>query len=157
MKTVQKSVLIWYSAQNMFDLVTAIDTYPQFLPWCDKASIRSQSPDKSSMVADVGMNISGFKKAFVTQNKHNHKENGVLCIDMQLLEGPFSKLEGHWHFTPVGDENQRACRTELHLQYGFDNPILATIVGPVFDKIAASMVDAFVQRATQIYDKNPML
>jgi ribosome-associated toxin RatA of RatAB toxin-antitoxin module len=70
---------------------------------------------------------------------------------MKLVNGPFSKLEGTWDFTPVGDISQRACKTELRLTYGFDNAVLAALVGPVFDKIAASMVDAFVKRADQVY------
>jgi ribosome-associated toxin RatA of RatAB toxin-antitoxin module len=72
-------------------------------------------------------------------------------VAIKLIKGPFSNLEGTWDFTPVGDAAQRACKTELRLKYGFDNPVLAGMVGPVFDKIAATMVDAFVKRADQVY------
>ena len=70
---------------------------------------------------------------------------------MQLVKGPFSKLEGHWTFTPVGEGHQRACKVELTLHYGFSNAVLGKLVGPVFDRIAASLVDAFVKRAEQVY------
>ena len=70
---------------------------------------------------------------------------------MQLVKGPFSKLEGQWNFHPVGDGSQRACKVELLLNYGFDSPTLGKLIGPVFDKIAASLVDAFVTRAQQVY------
>ena len=63
----------------------------------------------------------------------------------------FSRLDGQWDFVPIGDGSQRACRVELTLNYGFDNAALGKLVGPVFDKIAASMVDAFVKRAEQVY------
>ena len=53
--------------------------------------------------------------------------------------------------TPIGDGSQRACRVELTLNYGFDNATLGKLVGPVFDKIASSMVEAFVKRAQQVY------
>jgi ribosome-associated toxin RatA of RatAB toxin-antitoxin module len=69
---------------------------------------------------------------------------------MKLVEGPFSKLDGEWQFKPVG-EDQRACKVELELRYGFENAALAALVGPVFDKIAGSLVDAFVKRAEQIH------
>ncbi|MCE1250964.1 MAG: ubiquinone-binding protein, partial [Comamonadaceae bacterium] len=72
-------------------------------------------------------------------------------VQMQLIQGPFSQLEGDWHFHPVGDGSQRASRVELLLRYGFDNKALAALVGPVFDRIAGSLVDAFVKRAEQIY------
>ena len=60
-----------------------------------------------------------------------------------------SKLEGEWNFVPLGTE-QRASRVELVLSYGFDTA-LGKLVSPVFDKIAATMVDAFVKRAKQVY------
>ena len=69
---------------------------------------------------------------------------------MKLIEGPFSNLEGQWKFTPLG-ERQRACKVELELHYGFANATLSRLVGPVFDKIAGSMVEAFVKRAEQVY------
>jgi ribosome-associated toxin RatA of RatAB toxin-antitoxin module len=70
---------------------------------------------------------------------------------MSLVKGPFSNLSGMWRFTPVGDGSQRACKVELDLQYGFSSKTLAALVGPVFDKIAASLVDAFVKRAETVY------
>ena len=148
MKSVHKSVLIWYSAEEMFNLVTDVDKYAQFLPWCDHAKVITVTPE--GMQAEVGIAMGGVKQTFTTQNTHAIKDTGRQ-IAMKLLNGPFSNLEGSWNFTPVGDASQRACKTELHLKYGFDNAVLATLVGPVFDKIAASLVDAFVKRADQVY------
>jgi len=70
---------------------------------------------------------------------------------MELVRGPFSRLRGGWQFHGLGDGSQRASKVELELQYGFDNAALATIVGPVFDKIASSLVEAFVKRAQHVY------
>ena len=70
---------------------------------------------------------------------------------MKLLDGPFSNLDGQWKFIPLGNEQQRACKVELELHYGFSNATLAKLVGPVFDKIAGTMVDAFVKRAEEMY------
>ena len=148
MKSVHKSVLIWYSAEEMFNLVTDVDKYAQFLPWCDHAKVVALTPE--GMQAEVGIAMAGVKQTFTTQNTHTVKDTGRQ-IAMKLLNGPFSNLEGSWTFTPVGDAAQRACKTELDLKYGFDNAVLAALVGPVFDKIAASLVDAFVKRADQVY------
>ena len=70
---------------------------------------------------------------------------------MHLVNGPFSRLDGEWRFVPLADGTQRACRVELVLHYGFDNAALGALVGPVFDRIAGSLVDAFVKRAEQVY------
>ena len=145
MKTVQKSVLIWYSPQEMFDLVTSVQQYPQFLPWCDHTRVLEQ--DDNGMLAEVGIALSGIRHSFVTRNLHEPGRR----VQMQLVKGPFSRLDGDWHFHAVGDGSQRAARVELLLNYGFDSVALSKVVGPVFDRIAASMVDAFVKRAEQVY------
>ena len=145
MKTVQKSVLIWYSPQEMFNLVADVPKYPEFLPWCDFARVLEEYSD--GVTAEVGISLGGIKKSFVTRNTYVPGER----LHMQLVKGPFSQLEGIWRFLPVGDGSQRACRVELNLSYGFSNGALAMLVGPIFDKIAASMVDAFIQRAEKIY------
>lgn len=145
MKNVNKSVLIWYSPEEMFALVTDVQHYPEFLPWCEHTQVLEQ--DETGMTAEVGMSLGGLRKSFVTRNTH---EDGRK-VSMRLLKGPFSRLEGHWIFHPVGDGSQRACRVELQLDYGFDSAALAAVIGPVFDRIANSMVDAFIKRAEAVY------
>ena len=145
MKTVKKSVLIWYSPQEMYGLVTDVPAYSQFLPWCDHSSILDS--DDAGMTAEVGISFSGVRQTFTTRNRHVPDRQ----VAITLVNGPFSRLDGQWDFIPIGDGSQRACRVELTLHYGFDNATLGKLVGPVFDKIAASMVDAFVKRAEQVY------
>lgn len=151
MKTVQKSVLIWYSPAEMFALVTDVPRYPEFLPWCDHARVLETHAD--GMTAEVGISFGGLRQSFTTRNTHVADQR----VTLQLVSGPFSQLEGQWHFHALksgaagADVPVRACRVELALQYGFDNAALAMLVGPVFDKIAGSLVDAFVKRAEQVY------
>jgi ribosome-associated toxin RatA of RatAB toxin-antitoxin module len=145
MKTVHKSVLIWYSAEEMFALVTDVAHYPEFLPWCDHASVVSQ--DEHGMKAEIGIAFGGIHQTFTTRNEHVPGRD----VSITLLNGPFSHLDGQWKFIPLGGPQQRACKVELELHYGFDNLAMGALVGPVFDKIAGSLVDAFVKRAEQVY------
>ena len=145
MKTVHKSVLIWYSAEEMFSLVVDVARYPEFLPWCDHAAVLAQ--DEHGMKAEIGISFSGIRQVFKTRNEHVLGRR----VKMKLVEGPFSRLDGQWKFIPLGGEQQRACKVELELHYGFENAALGSLVGPVFDKIAGSLVDAFVKRAEQVY------
>ena len=147
MKTVHKSVLIWYSAAEMFALVTDVVSYPQFLPWCDRASV--QEENAQGMVAKVGISFAGLKQSFTTRKVHEQDRK----VSLKLVDGPFSRLEGTWTFLPLGEGSQRACTIEFTLCYDFDNGMLAALVGPVFDKIAGSLVDAFVKRAAVVYGK----
>ena len=145
MKTVHKSVLIWYSAAEMFALVTDIASYPQFLPWCDQAQVTEE--DAQGMTANISISFAGIRQNFTTRNTHVKDRK----VSLKLVEGPFSRLDGHWDFTPLGDGSQRACKVNFSLRYDFDNAALAALVGPVFDKLAGSLVDAFVKRAGQMH------
>jgi ribosome-associated toxin RatA of RatAB toxin-antitoxin module len=145
MKTVHKSVLIWHSAPQMFALVADVVRYPEFLPWCSSGHVLEETPH--GMVASIGMSLGGIKKSFTTRNTHVPNER----IQLALVDGPFSQLEGTWDFKSVGQGDLNACKVEFTLNYGFSNHALAALVGPVFDKIAGSLVDAFVKRADQVY------
>ena len=147
MKTVHKSVLLWYSAEEMFALVTDVAHYPAFLPWCDQASVLAE--DGRGMTAKVGISFAGIKQGFTTRNRHVTGRE----VAMELVDGPFSQLDGLWTFTPLG-EGQRACKVDFTLRYSFANRALAALVGPVFDKIAGNLVEAFVKRATQVYGES---
>lgn len=147
MKSVLKSVLIWHSPAQMYALVTDVAKYPEFLPWCDRAKVLEE--DEAGMTAEVGLSFGGVRQSFTTRNTHVPTQE----VHMKLVKGPFSHLDGLWKFTPVGEEGQQAtaCRVELNLQYGFNNFALQALVGPVFDRIAATLVDAFVKRSEQVY------
>jgi ribosome-associated toxin RatA of RatAB toxin-antitoxin module len=152
MKSLHKSVLIWYSPQQMFDVVTDVARYSEFLPWCDQSSVLERT--EGGMKASIGMQLAGFKQAFTTQNVHAQKESGDRTVEMELLDGPFSKLAGTWSFEPIAgseDLGTPACRVKLDLNYEIKSTLLQIAIGPAFDKIANSLVDAFIERAKQIY------
>lgn len=146
MKTVHKSVLIWYSADEMFSLVTDVPRYPEFLPWCDRASVLALEP--AGMKAEIGIAFGGIHQTFTTRNEHVPGRQ----VNIRLVDGPFSDLDGEWRFIALGQGGQRACKVELDMRYSFKNAALAALVGPVFDKIAGSLVDAFVKRAESVFE-----
>lgn len=156
MKHVHKSVLLWYSPREMYGLVTDVQAYPQFLPWCDRAEVLSQHDD--GVTARVHIAFAGVHQAFTTRNVH---ETGRK-VSMQLVDGPFSKLEGTWTFTPLNKPGQApdpqadpldaaACKVEFALSYAFASRALALVVSPVFDRIANTFIEAFVKRAEQVH------
>jgi ribosome-associated toxin RatA of RatAB toxin-antitoxin module len=149
MKHVKKSVLLWYSPAEMYRLVIDVPRYPDFLPWCDRADVLEQHAD--GMTARIGLAYAGVRHAFTTRNRHQ-PDRQVL---VQLVDGPFSLLEGSWVFAPLGrpggDDPSDACRIEFDLRYAFSSRPLETVLSPVFDKVANSFVDSFVTRAEQVY------
>ncbi len=146
MKHVKKSVLLWYSAQEMYELVTRVRDYPSFLPWCEKAEVLEESGDQ--MTARLTLRYAGLHHAFTTRNTHVAGQSVVVT----LVDGPFSLLEGQWRFTPLSPPGSPpACKVELDLRYAFSSATLQAIVSPVFDRIANTLVDSFVKRAEQVY------
>jgi ribosome-associated toxin RatA of RatAB toxin-antitoxin module len=139
---VRKSVLIAYPAEKMFDLVDAVQQYPEFLPWCSAASVEPREDD--TVRASVTINYHGVKQSFTTENARKRPEQ----IEMRLVEGPFRTLDGCWRFSTLGDS---ACKIEFRLHYEFSSKLLEKLVGPVFGYIANSLVEAFLRRAEQVY------
>lgn len=142
MAVVHKSVLLPYSAEQMFALVDRIEDYPKFLPWCGGADVRKREGDK--VVASLSINYHGIKQTFTTENT-NHPPGEIV---MTLLEGPFKHLHGTWRFKPLRAD---ACRIDFDLQYEFSSRLLEGIIGPVFSMIANSFVDSFSKRAEALY------
>jgi len=142
MAIIEKSVLVPYSAEQMFALVDDVAAYPQFLPWCGGAEINSI--EGTTMNATVHIDYHHIKQNFTTQNVRHIPHS----IDITLLDGPFKHLDGDWRFIPLSDT---VCKIELIMHYEFSNILLEKILGPIFHYIASSLVDAFVHRAEKIY------
>ncbi len=145
MALVEKSVLLHFSADQMFVLVDNVAEYPQFLPWCGGTSVTVL--DENKIQATVHINYHHVKQSFTTENVRVVPQR----IDMKLIEGPFKLLEGSWHFIAL---TPTACKIEFRLNYEFSNKLLEKIVGPVFHYIASTFVEAFVKRAELVYLQN---
>lgn len=144
MALVEKSVLLAYSAEQMFALVDNVAEYPQFLPWCGSTSVTIL--DENKLRATIHINYHHVKQSFTTENIRVKP----LSIDITLLDGPFKHLDGSWHFIAL---SPTACKIAFRLNYEFSSKLLEKVVGPVFHYIASTFVEAFIKRAEVIYKK----
>lgn len=142
MHSVERSVLVPHSASQMFDLVADVEKYPQFMPWCGGATVSAR--DAQGMQASITIALAGIKQTFTTRNVHQYPN----CIELQLVDGPFSELTGKWQFISLSED---ACKVLFTLNYAFSNRALETLVGPIFNRIATSFIDSFTQRAQVCY------
>ena len=142
MTLVQKSALVKYSAQQMFDLVNDIESYPQFLPWCSGSRIIKRENDV--IEAELMISKGGFKKSFSTRNSINKDER----ITVSLLDGPFSYLEGVWNFLPLRED---ASKISLDLEFEMSGVLANLAFGAVFNQICNTMVASFTERAKAVY------
>lgn len=130
-----------HGREQMFDLVNDIERYPEFLPWCDGASIKERQGDVTS--ASLLLSRSGVQSRFSTRNTARGSDR----IDIELLNGPFDHLRGSWTF----DGNDDTTRVRLELRYQFKNPLMSFVLSGVVEDIATELVDAFRHRADDVY------
>jgi len=144
MAEIKRSALMPYPARVMYDIVNDVDSYPEFLPWCGAS--RVEQSDEHSMVAAILMQTAGLNHWFKTRNRLVPGER----IDISLVEGPFSKLEGHWRFSPL---DAAGCKIELTLQFEFKGRLLSAIASQAFSRIADTMVESFCNRARDLHGR----
>lgn len=140
MRDIYRSALVPYTAENMFELVNDVDSYPEFLPWCKAASVK----DINALEREASLEFSraGLHRRFTTHNKLKHGHS----IEMDLVDGPFRVLEGHWSFQPLGETGSKVV---LDLRFEFASRLLEAVFAPVFAEVMNSLVDAFVTRARE--------
>jgi len=142
MTTISRSALVPHSAESMFDLVNDVDAYKEFLPWCSHSQVLSR--DGEEIRATISIAKGGIEKSFTTLNRLHHAK----MMEMRLIEGPFRHLEGYWRFQRLRDD---ACKVSLDLEFEFANSLVRLAFGKIFTQVVNSLVDAFVQRAEEIY------
>ena len=144
MPKIHRSALMPYSAETMYRIVNDVVAYPDFLPWCGDSNILAQ--DETSMHASVLITKGKLNHWFSTSNRL--EENRT--IDMQLIDGPFKKLEGKWQFHHLDAES---CKIELDLEFEFSFGLASALLTPIFSQIANTMVDSFCERARIIHER----
>lgn len=144
MEVINRSALVPYSAEQMYQLVDDIESYPLFVPNCVSAQIIEREELQVSATLEVAK--SGIAKSFSTQNTLTPNEK----IQMTLLNGPFKHLSGEWQFKALAEN---ACKIELNLEFEFSNKLASMAFAGIFNHLVQSMVTAFTERAEKIYER----
>jgi coenzyme Q-binding protein COQ10 len=132
-----------YRPEQLFDLVADIERYPEFLPWCVAARVRSR--DDNAIVADLVIGFKMVRERFTSRVK---LDRANLRIDVAYAEGPFRYLNNHWRFEPLPNGH---CRIDFYVDFEFHSPILQRIIGVLFNEAVKRMVHAFENRARRLY------
>jgi ribosome-associated toxin RatA of RatAB toxin-antitoxin module len=142
MHSIQRSVLVPYRCEQMFDLVADVARYPEFMPWCGGTEVQWQN--EQGMQATVQIRFAGIRQSFTTRNDHHYPHR----IVFHLVDGPFSSLTGDWSFQALGEDG---CKVVYTMEYAFSSRAMSAVIGPVFNRIATSFIDSFTQRARDVY------
>lgn len=135
---VRRTALVERPAGQLFDLIEAAEHYPRFLPWCAGATIVSR--DETLVSADLRVRFAGTEFTLRTRNPKRRPE----YMAIHLEHGPFRRFEGEWRLRSL---DAAACAVAFDLDYEFDSPLMTQAAGPVFGRIANTLMDAFVRRA----------
>lgn len=141
MTTITRKVIVDHPADAMFALVDGVEAYPQFLPWCSGIEVFHRSPEETH--ARIDIDFHGIRSHVATRNRNERPE----WIRLELADGPFRRLAGHWHIRPLGEEG---CSVEFSIDYAFSSRALEKVMGPVFGQIMETIVERFVARAASI-------
>lgn len=142
MPIVNQSSLVAYSAEQMYRLVNDYEKYPQFLSGC--VGTKTISRSETELEAELHIQKLGISQTFSTHNTMRPNER----IEMKLIKGPFRYLQGTWTFQPF---DEQSCKINLQLEFEFSNSIVGVVFGKVFNEMTIKMVNAFKQRAKEVY------
>jgi len=142
--TIQREVTVPFSAEQMFALVNDVQSYPEFLPWCEQTQLLREAGNE--LDASITLKKGAIRKTFSTRNYNQPGRQ----IQVTLLDGPFRHLDGYWRFEDLADGGSRV---QLYMQFEFANRLLEYAIGPIFREIVKSLVNAFKRRAFSIYPR----
>ena len=141
-REIQRSALVTFSPEQMFDLVVDVERYPQFLPWVAGAEVHEKSAH--DLLASLEMQRAGVRERFTTRNVMERPD----WMTLKLVHGPFRLLEGRWSFTAIGEAG---TRIELAMRFEFANPVVALLFAKAFEHSCGQLIDAFIARARQVH------
>ena len=142
MPTHAEKRLLPYPAKKLYNLVSDVEKYPEFLPWC--IALRVRSREVNMINADMIIGFKVFREKFSTRVTLNPPRR----IDVEYLDGPFKYLNNHWIFKPIDDG---ACEIDFYVDFEFKSILLQKAIGAVFNEAVQKMINAFEARAHRIY------
>ena len=140
-----------HAAAEMFDLVADVEHYPEFVPLCRALRVRKRLPQPDGvevLVADMTVAYKLVRESFTSRVTLDRPHLQVL---VEYLEGPFSRMENRWTFSPTGEG---ACEVTFFISYEFKSSVLGLLLGSMFDLAFRRFAAAFERRADDVYGRN---
>lgn len=147
MTTHAEKRVVPYTSEQMFELIADIESYPEFLPWCAAARIRSRRTEGDAEIIDGDLIIS-FKVFRETFGSRVTLRPDARSIKVAYLEGPFKHMNNHWKFKDLPDGQ---CEIDFFVDFEFRSRTLQALIGLVFDEAMRRVVGAFEKRAAVRY------
>lgn len=135
-----------HSVEQLFALVADVQSYPEFIPWVADARIHEQHEER--MVAELLIGFKGFHESYTSEVLLSPPNDaGVAEIHVKMIKGPFKRLHNHWRFSPTNN----GSKIDFELEFEFKAKMLDTLMHGIFEKANERMINAFEQRAYELY------
>ncbi len=131
-----------FSAEQLFDLVADVESYPEFLPWCQATRITRREGDV--FYSDMVIGFKMVRERVTTRVTLDRPRR----IDVDYLRGPMRHLNNHWVFVPQPNGD---CLIDFFVDFELRSPLLDRLIGVLFNEAVRRMVGAFETRARQLY------
>ena len=142
MPTHKEKRVLPYTPEQLYGLVIDIERYPEFLPWCMGARVKTRREDL--IVADLVIGFRMFRERFTSRVR---PDDAGRRIDVTYAEGPFKYLENHWVF----EEHPEGCLIDFYVDFEFRSKLLQKLIESLFHEAVRRMVAAFETRARDLY------
>ena len=142
MTVINRSALLPYPAQQLFDLVNDVEAYPGFMDGCVGALVLLHAD--GVMEARLELARGGIRQSFSTRNRLSPPDS----IELELIDGPFERFAGRWEFRAL---DAGACKISLNLEFSVNSSVLGAAATKLFDRVTNNLVDAVCKRAGQLY------
>lgn len=148
MHSISKTKIVPYTPEEMYSLVNAVETYPEFLTWCSQSIVHHRTEDE--LQATLVMSAGGFTQSITTHNRMQKDK----MIEVRLVEGPLKHLETFWRFETIESPNTPIqCHIFFDIEFEFSNFLMRMTLEPFFSKIADTLMENFCSRAEALYKK----
>ncbi|MSQ92672.1 MAG: type II toxin-antitoxin system RatA family toxin [Gammaproteobacteria bacterium] len=140
MRHVHRSALVPYPAARLFELVDAVEQYPEFVPGCRSVTVHERSDQV--LIATLSLQRGGISASITTRNTREPP----VRLTLELVSGPLESLVAEWRFSDLGEHG---CKVELDARLAVRPGLVGSAVGLMVERLANRLVDVFCERARQ--------
>ena len=135
-----------FTAHQLYSLVLDVEKYPEFVPWCNKATILSKMDQE--IEAELGIRFGIFDKSYISKVTHGPSREDLYYININQIDGPFEYLKTSWFFTK---KERLSSLVNFEMEFALQSQFIEKILSSIFDTAAHAMIGAFEKRAEELY------
>ena len=141
MTSIHKYKIIQAPKNRIFKIISDIENYPEFLPWCSSIVIKNISEDKKELTVELNILFAGIREKYVSLVTIDFENENF--ISSRLISGPLDNLYCTWK---LKDLNSMETEIEFKLDFSFNSVALETLSKLIIPKVTEKILDAFIKQ-----------